>query len=122
MSILARLAWSLGGYGGGGVIQDDLNIVIKKQIDRSHVVLKRIGVVGVVVAVQAMVVAHTTDDEDMGQPVAESSRNIQVCLGSSCNEGSGCSIKVRRNSLCHEGSSSPWWPGSSPPLGCSASP
>ena len=82
MSILARLAWSVGG--NGGVIQDDLNIVIKKQKDSSHVVLKRKGVVGAVVAVQAMVVAHTTDDEDMGQPVAESSRNIQVCLGSSC--------------------------------------
>ena len=51
MSILARLAWSVGGYGGGGVIQDDLNIVIKKQIDSSHVVLKRMSVVGAVVAV-----------------------------------------------------------------------
>ena len=51
MSILARLAWSVGGNGGGGVIQDDLNIVIKKQIDSSHVVLKRMSVVGAVVAV-----------------------------------------------------------------------
>ena len=49
MSILARLPWSVGG--NGGVIQDDLNIVIKKQIDSSHVVLKRMSVVGAVVAV-----------------------------------------------------------------------
>ena len=79
MSILARLAWRVGGN-GGGVIQDDLTIVIKKQIDSSHVALKRMGVVGAVVAVQAMVVAHAADDEEMGQPVAESSRNTSVVL------------------------------------------
>ena len=86
MSILARLAWSVGGNGGGGVIQDDLNIVIKKQIDSSHVVLKRMSVVGAVVAVQAMVVAHATDNEEMGQPVAESSRNIRVWCWRGCWE------------------------------------
>ena len=66
MSILARLAWRIGGI--GGVIQDDLNIVIKKQINSSHVALEHMGVVG------------TTDDEDMGQPVAESSRKTSVVL------------------------------------------
>jgi len=84
MSILARLARSVGGNGGGGFIQDDLNIVIKKQIDSSHVVLKHMGVVGDVVAVQAMDVSYTTDDEDVGQTVAESSRNIQVWCWRGC--------------------------------------
>ena len=77
MSILARLPSSVGG--NGGVIQDDPNIVIKKQIASSHVVLKRVGVVGAVVGVQAMVVAHTTDDEDMGQPVAEAAEKQVWC-------------------------------------------
>ena len=72
--------WLGGDNGGGGVIQDDLSIVIKKQIDSSHVVLKRMGVVGAVVAAQTMVVSHAADDEEMGQPVAESSRNTSVVL------------------------------------------
>ena len=68
MSILARLAWKVRGNGGGGVIQDNLNIVIKKQINSIYVALEHMGVVG------------TTDDEDMGQPVAESSRKTSVVL------------------------------------------
>ena len=32
------------------------------------------------VAAQTMVVSHTADDEDLGQPVAESSRNTSVVL------------------------------------------
>ena len=38
------------------------------------------GLVGAVVAAQTMVVSHTADDEDLGQPVAESSRNTSVVL------------------------------------------
>ena len=38
------------------------------------------GVVGAIVVVQAMVKAHT-DDNDMGEPVAESSRNDKCCVG-----------------------------------------
>ena len=68
MSILARLAWRVRGNGGGGVIQDNLNIVIKKQINSIYVALEHMGAVG------------TTDDEDMGQPVDESSRKTSVVL------------------------------------------
>ena len=64
----------------GGVIQDDITIVIKKQIDSSHLTLKRMGVIGAVVVVQAMVKAHSDDEEDLGEPVAESSRNNTVVL------------------------------------------
>merc|ERR1719318_2373084 len=80
MNILARLAWREGGEDAGGVMQDDLRIVVKKQIDSSHVVLKRMGVVGAVVSVRAMVVVHTGRGDEMGEPVAESSRNTSVVL------------------------------------------
>ena len=64
----------------GGVIQDVITIGIKKQIDSSHLTLKRMGVIGAVVVVQAMVKAHSDDEEDLGEPVAESSRNNTVVL------------------------------------------
>merc|ERR1719392_62473 len=79
MSILARLSWIVGIDGGG--MQDEIVIVIKKKMDSSHLTLKRMGVIGTVVVVQAMVKAHTVqDDEELGEPVAESSRNTTVML------------------------------------------
>ena len=66
MGILARLAWVAGK--DGVVIQDDITIVIKKQIDSSHLTLKRMGVIGAVVVVQAMVKAHSDDEEERHYP------------------------------------------------------
>merc|ERR550519_256121 len=55
MGILASLAWRPGqGENVGGVVQDDLHIVIRKQLDSGNSVYKRMGVVGAVTAVKAM--------------------------------------------------------------------
>ena len=48
----------------GGVVQEDLHMVIRKQLDSGNSVYKRMGVVGAVTAVKAMKAMGMVGDEE----------------------------------------------------------
>jgi len=73
MSVLATVAW--GTQTREGNLENDLVIIIKKQINSANNCLRRIGIVGAVSAIRAMILAHSSlDDSSIQPPTAESSR------------------------------------------------
>ena len=71
--VLSRLAWRKGPSTAGQQIRDDIVIFVKKQVQSGVVEYKRMGVVGAVVVASAMATAW--EEEDIGVPLAESSRS-----------------------------------------------
>ena len=71
--ILAKLAWRKGSDSAGTQIRDDVVIFVKKQVQSGIIQYKKMGVVGAVVVAHAMVTA--CEEEDIGVPIAESSRH-----------------------------------------------
>lgn len=75
ISVLANLAWR-GGSTAGTQIRDDVVIFVKKQVHSGIVQYKKMGIVGAVVVARAMVSAF--DEEEIGLPMAESSRHSKA--------------------------------------------
>jgi len=71
MRVLSTLAW---GSEAGIGLQTDLVILIKKQMNSSQGQVRRLGVVGAVAAMRAMLLQHAATLGDSLQPQAESSR------------------------------------------------
>ena len=96
MRILATLAWRPGQAEGSssGVVQDDLHIVIRKQLDNSNSLYKRMGVVGAVTAIRAMGLTAVTAAEvvDTSHPSQDTSTASSLLQG-------GTSLRTARQLL-----------------------
>jgi len=73
MRVLCGLAWGGGSRGEG--IRDQLVITVKKQLGSYNEALQRLGVVGAVVAIGAMLKLHRREQGELSLPLAESSRS-----------------------------------------------
>ena len=73
MKVLCGLAWGGGTRGEG--IRDQLVITVKKQLGSYNERVQRLGVVGAVAAIGAMLKLHRKDQAELSLPLAESSRS-----------------------------------------------
>ena len=73
MKVLCGLAWGGGSRGEG--IRDQLVITVKKQLNSYNEALQRLGVVGAVAAIGAMLKLQRKEQGELSLPLAESSRN-----------------------------------------------
>ena len=78
MKVLCGLAWGGGSRGEG--IRDQLVITVKKQMDSYNEAVQRLGVVGAVTAIGAMLNLQRNEQGELSLPLAESSRSSSAGL------------------------------------------
>ena len=78
MKVLCGLAWGGGSRGEG--IRDQLVITVKKQMDSYNEAVQRLGVVGAVTAIGAMLKLQRNEQGEFSLPLAESSRSSSAGL------------------------------------------
>ena len=90
MHILCTLAWQSDTVESSGSLQNEINIMIKKQLCSKSPVLKKMGVIGVVNAVRSMGKSYTPDntkrssgtsqDSSVPRPVSKQARIIMKMI------------------------------------------